>query len=180
MNQKTALGLGIVAALVIIVGILWWLYFAGPPRVGPGPEATSKPPVAPSPAATPEPKQPAQPEAPVAPPITTAPSQGVAPLQEPSAPAAKITIPLPPDMKEHFGILAGEYPNYRDAAKLLAKLKKQGKPAFVQRDPKNPNNFQVWLGPFDSQAEAQAAAKDLQAKFKKPLKIEQIENPVPK
>jgi len=83
-------------------------------------------------------------------------------------------------MKEHYGILVGSYRNYRDAAKLLATLKKQGKPAFVQRDLKDLNLFQVWLGPFSSQAEAQAAAKEMQAQLKKPLKIEQIENPVPK
>jgi cell division septation protein DedD len=83
-------------------------------------------------------------------------------------------------MKEHYGILVGSFKNYGDAGKLLGTLKKPGKPAFVQRDPKDLNLFQVWLGPFSSQPEAQAAAKEMQAKLKKPLKIEQIENPVPK
>jgi SPOR domain len=59
-------------------------------------------------------------------------------------------------------------------------LKKQGKPAFVQRDPRNINRYQVWMGPFSSQNEAQEAAKSLRATLKKPLKIEPIENPVPK
>lgn len=178
MNKNTGLGLGILVAVVIIAGLLWWLYPATSPQVGPAPVATSKPevppgPKAPPPAAATEPK----PEAPVAPPITTEPPQAVPPLQEPG-PAVK--IPPPPEMKEHFGILVGEYRNYQDASKLMAKLKKQGKPAFVQRDPQNPNNFQVWVGPFSSQEEAQATEKDLQTLFKKPLKIERIENPVPK
>ncbi len=83
-------------------------------------------------------------------------------------------------MKEHFGILVGSYPKYQDAAKMLAKMKQQGKPGFVQKDPRNPNLFQVWLGPFSSQDNARAAGKDLQAMLNKPFKIEQIENPVPK
>lgn len=101
-------------------------------------------------------------------------------MQEPGPPGTHLTIPPPPSMKEHYGILAGSFRNYQDAAKLLARLKKQGKPAFVQRDPRNINLFQVWLGPFSSQAEAQAAEKAMHAKLKKPLKIEPIENPVPK
>jgi cell division septation protein DedD len=63
---------------------------------------------------------------------------------------------------------------------LLAKLKKEGKPAFVQRDPRDIKRYQVWLGPFDSRSEAEAAAKSLKTVLKKPLKIEAIENPVPK
>jgi cell division protein FtsN len=88
---------------------------------------------------------------------------------------------LPPqEGKEKYGILAGSYKKYRDAAKMLARLKKEGKPAFIQRDPRNLNRYQVWLGPFSSQEEAREAEKSLQATLKKLLKIEPIENPVPK
>jgi cell division septation protein DedD len=174
MKKNTALGVVIVAVTIILVVVLWRLYLSGPLHVGPGPVATSKPAVAPAPAVPP-------PAATLgAPPIKVEPSPGVAPLQEPSPPAPKITIPPPPQMKEHYGILVGNYRHYRDAANMLARLKKQGKPAFVQRDPDNPNLFQVWLGPFSSQDEANAAEKEMHAKLKKPLKIEQIENPVPK
>jgi cell division septation protein DedD len=79
-----------------------------------------------------------------------------------------------------YGILAGSYKKYADAAKMLARLKKQGKPAFVQRDPQDLSRYQVWLGPFASRGEAEAAEKSLGAILKKPLKIEAIENPVPK
>ena len=180
MKKNTALGLAILAVMVIVTVVLWRLYLGGPPQVGPGPVATAKPGVAPAPAATPEAKQPAQPEPPLVPPIKVEPAPGMAPLQEPNPPATHLTIPPSPEMKEHYGVLAGSYRSYRDAAKLLATLKKQRKTAFVQRDPRNPNLFQVWLGPFSSRAEAEAAAKEMHAKLKKPLKIEQIENPVPK
>ncbi len=178
MKKNTGLGLAILAVLIIVAVVLWRLYLGGSSQVGPGPGATAKPPAAP--AATPAAKQPAQPETPVAPPIKPEPAPGIAPLQEPSPPATHITIQPPPAMKEHYGILVENYRNYGDAANLLARLKKQGKPAFVQRDPRNPNLFQVWLGPFSSQTEAQAAEKEMHARLKKPLKIEQIENPVPK
>jgi cell division septation protein DedD len=179
MKKNTGLGLAILAVLIIVAVVLWQLYLGGSPQVGPGPGATAKPSVTP-PAAAPEAKQPALPETPASPPIKLEPSPGIAPLQEPSPPATHITIPPPPAMQEHYGILVGSYGNYGEAAKLLAKLKKQGKAAFVQRDPRNPNLFQVWLGPFSSQAEARAAEKEMHARLKKPLKIEQIENPVPK
>ena len=95
-------------------------------------------------------------------------------------PEPKVTVLPPQEGKEQYGILAGSYKKYRDAGKMLARLKKEGKPAFSQRDPRNLNRYQVWLGPFSSQSEAEEAAKSLKAVLKKPLKIEAIENPVPK
>jgi cell division septation protein DedD len=77
-------------------------------------------------------------------------------------------------------MLAGSYQKYADAARMLARLKEQGKPAFIQRDPNDLNLYQVWLGPFSSRSEAQDAEKSLRGAFKKPLTIEPIENPVPK
>jgi cell division septation protein DedD len=178
MNKNTTRGLVILVVILIVSVVLWRLYLGGPPTGGPGPVATSKPTVAPP--LTPEPKEPGPQGLPGAPPIKPESTQGIAPLQEPSPAAPKITIPPPPEMKEHYGILVGNYGNYRDAAKMMAKLKKEGQPAFVQRDPRDLNRFQVWLGPFSSQDEARAAEKEMHAKLKKPLKIEQIENPVPK
>jgi cell division septation protein DedD len=177
MNQNLTRGLVILGLIIIAAVALWRLYLAGPPPVG-GPVQISKPSVAPSPAAGPKP--PAQPALPTPPPIKTEPPQGIAPLQEPIRPAPEITFPPAPALQEHYGILVETYRNYPEAAKLLDKLKKPGSPAFVQRDPRDSSRFQVWLGPFTSQNEAQAAEKALHAKFKKPLKIEQIENPVPK
>ena len=110
------------------------------------------------------------------PPIEPAgPPKGVAPTPEP-----KVTVLPPLEASQRYGILAGNYKKYRDAEKMLARLKKAGKPAFIQRDPRDINRYQVWLGPFSSQSEAEDAAKSLRAVLKKPLKIEPIENPVPK
>ena len=96
------------------------------------------------------------------------------------SPEPQVTVLPPLEPSQHYGILAGSYGKYQDAANLLARLKKLGKPAFIQRDPRNLNRYQVWLGPFSSQNEAREAEKSLQAILKKPLKIEPIENPVPK
>jgi cell division septation protein DedD len=180
MNKNTARGLAILAVLIIVAVLLWRHYLTGPAAVGPAaPVTTSKPAVAPPPAA-PEPKPPVPQAPPAAVPSKPESPQGLAPLQEPTTPESKITLPPPQKMEEHFGILVGTYRRYRDAAKMLARLKRQGKPAFVQRDPRDMTRFQVWLGPFASQDKARAAEKEMRALLKKPLKIEQIENPVPK
>jgi cell division septation protein DedD len=179
MNKNTSRGLVILMVVIIVAVVLWRLYLAGPPTAGLAPAVISKPAVVASPAA-PAPKEPGPQGLPAAPPIKPEAPQGSAPLQELSPLAPKITILPPPMMKEHYGILVGNYRNYQDAAKMLARLKKQGQPAFVQRDPRDLKGFQVWQGPFSSQDEARAAEKEMSARLKKPLKIEQIENPVPK
>jgi cell division septation protein DedD len=178
MNKNTTRGLVVLGVMIVIAVVLWRLYLSGPPPTGSGVVATAQPPAptpaSPSPAGTPIPKAPVPPEPAAAPP------PAVAPLQESSPTAPGITIPPPPAMPEHFGVLVGTYRKYPDAAKMLAKLKKRGIPGFVQRDPKNIDRYQVWAGPFTAREEAQTAEKTLQARLKKPLKLEQIENPVPK
>ena len=166
MNKKIVGGLAIGAILIIGVAVLYYLSAGGPPKTGPSavpaPGQSPPAPVTPRPAA-PGPIEPA------------GPPKGAAPAPEP-----KVTVLPPLEGQEKYGILAGSYKKYADAAKMLARLQKQEKPAFVQRDPRNSNIFQVWLGPFASRGEAEAAEKSLGAILKKPLKIEIIENPVPK
>ena len=162
MHKNTARGLAILGVMIIAAVVLWRLYLAGPPTAGPGPGATSKPAVAPPPVG-PEPQVPGQEGLPGAGPSKPESLQGSAPLQEPSGPSPKITIPPPPAMAKHYGILAGNYRHYGDAAKMLARLKKRGQPAFVQRDPRNLNRFQVWLGPFSSRDEARGKGNGRQS-----------------
>ena len=88
---------------------------------------------------------------------------------------------LPPlEASQRYGILAGGYKKYRDAEKMLAKLKNPENSAFIQRDPRDINLYQAWLGlPFTSQSEAEQTAKSL-VPLSKNSQIETIENPVPK
>jgi len=161
--------------------VLYYLYSGGFGKIGPsgvtgpgapGAAAPAKPEAPAAPATT----QPAPPVAPAAGPIEPAvPPKGLAP-----SPGPTVTVLPPQAGQEKFGILAGSYKKYQDAAKMLARLQKEGKPAFIQRDPRNVNRYQVWVGPFSSQSEAEEAAKSLKVVLKKPLKIEAIENPVPK
>jgi cell division septation protein DedD len=168
MNPKTVRGLAAAAILIILGAVLYYLFTGSTPK-------TSPPAVpAPGPAAT-APAKPA-PLEPSAPPIES----GGPPKGEASGPEPQVTVLPPLESKEHYGILAGSFAKYPDATGLLAKLKKQGKPAFIQRDPKDLSRYQVWVGPFSSLSEAQEAEKSLRATLKTPLKIEAIENPVPK
>lgn len=169
MNKKITGGLVAGATLILLLAVLYYLSTGTAPKTGPSPVTAPAAPTAPLARPTPQ-------EQPAAPGIEPAgPPKGVAPSPEP-----QVTVLPPLEPSQHYGILAGSYGKYPDAANLLARLKKQGKPAFVQRDPRDLNRYQVWLGPFSSQSEAQEAEKSLHATLKKPLKIEPIENPVPK
>ena len=169
MNKKITGGLVAAATLILLLAVLYYLSTGTAPKTSPSP-VTAPAPLAAAPA------RPTPQEQPAAPGIEPAgPPKGVAPSPEP-----QVTVLPPLEPSQHYGILAGNYGKYQDAANLLARLKKLGKPAFVQRDPRDLNRYQVWLGPFSSQSEAQAAEKSLHAILKKPLKIEPIENPVPK
>jgi cell division septation protein DedD len=178
MNKKVVSGLAIGATLILVLAMLYYYSTGNPPQTAPSPVTAPAAPTAkvlPGPVAT-APTQSTAPEPPAAPGIEPAgPPKGAVPSPEPH-------VTVLPSLKpsQNYGILAGSYGKYQDADRMLAKLKKQGKPAFVQRDPRDLNRYQVWLGPFSSQEEAREAEKSLQAILKKPLKIEPIENPVPK
>jgi cell division septation protein DedD len=179
MNKKVLSGLAVAATLILLLAGLYYLSGDKSPKTGPipvtapgAPATTPAKPEAPAAAPTlPTPKEP-----PAAPGLEPpGPPKGAAPVPEP-----QVTVLPPLEPSQHYGMLAGSYEKYADAARMLARLKKPGTPAFVQRDPRNLNRYQVWLGPFSSRDEAREAGKSLQAILKKPLKIEPIENPVPK
>jgi cell division septation protein DedD len=173
MNQKIVGGLAVGAILIILLAVLYRLYIGVLPESGPSAVIAPGPPKATAPA-RPEPRA-ATPTQPAPPFEAAGPPKEAAPSPEPT-----VTILPPPAEKEHYGMLAGSYQKYADAAKMLSRLQQQGKPAFIQRAPRDLNLYQVWLGPFSSQGEAREAEKSLRAIFKTPLKIEPIENPVPK
>jgi cell division septation protein DedD len=177
MNKNIVRGLVVLG--VIILGVVLWLVFrAGPPTVHKAPVASSKPAVMP-PAAPPAP-----PGTPTATPGQPAAGPGGAPITQAKPTEPKITIPPAPARGKKYGVLVRNYRHYPPAARMLKRLKKWKIPGFVQRDPEDTSRFQVWMGPFSSQDEAQAAIKTLKSKLRarhrKRLEIEEIENPVPK
>lgn len=178
MKKKMVSGLAIGATLILLLAGLYYLSTDNGPKSASSPVTTPGAPTAqalPGPVAT-APTQPTAQEPPAAPGMEPpGPPKG-----EAAGPEPHVTVLPPLEPSQHYGILAGSYGKYPDADRMLTKLKKLGKPAFVQRDSKDLNRYQVWLGPFSSQKEAQEAEKSLQAILKKPLKIEAIENPVPK
>ena len=174
MNKKIVGGLVFGVTLILLLAGLYYLSTEKSPRTGPSPVTAPATPPAKSSVAPPT--QPIPPQLPAAPGIEPA-----GPPKEASpSPAPQVTVPPPPEPSQHFGMLAGSFEKYPDVAAMLARLKKRGKPAFIQRDPRDINRYQVWLGPFSSQDEAREAEKSLKTILKKPLKIEPIENPVPK
>ena len=180
MNKKLVSGLAVGATLILLLAGLYYFSAGTAPKTGPSPVTgpgapTAKAPAQPQPLAA-APTQPAPQEQPTAPGIEPA----GPPKEAATSPEPHVTVLPPLEPSQHYGILAGSYGKYQDGANLLARLKKLGKPAFIQRDPMNLNRYQVWCGPFSSQNEAREAEKSLQAILKKPLKIEPIENPVPK
>jgi cell division septation protein DedD len=180
MNKKTVSGLSIAATLILLLAVLYYLFTGTAPKTASTPVtppgASAKTAQAVSEPVAPPPTQPLPKEPPAVPGMEPArPPQEAAPNPE-----AHVTVPPPLEPSQKYGILAGSYKQYRDAARMLDRLKKKGQPAFVQRDPRDLNRYQVWLGPFSSQEEARAAEKSLHDILKQPLKIEPIENPVPK
>jgi cell division septation protein DedD len=176
MNQKVVSGLAVAATLILFLAVLYYLSTGSAPKTGPSPATAPVAPAATAPAKSETPTQAIPKEQPAAPGI----EPGGPPKEAGPGPEPQVTVLPPLEPSQHFGMLAGSFEKYLDASRMLDRLKKQGQPAFVQRDPRDINRYQVWLGPFSSQEEAQKAIKSLQTTLKKPLKIEPIENPVPK
>jgi cell division septation protein DedD len=186
MNRKLVGGLLIGVLLVIILVVLLVFYMGGPPPTGPGPVTAPGPTPAPAPAVKP-PAAPPAPEAaaPKGPPATLPSEQKVLPKEvvpspEVRPPAPKVTVFPPEKEKEHYAILVRRYRKYRSAAKRLERLKKKEIPGFIRREARQRRPYEVWAGPFPDRREAEAAKKSLRAMFKKTLKVEKIEIPVPK
>lgn len=182
MNKKTVGGLALLAGMIIVIVLLLWRFYSG----GPPPPGTAAAPAPPAPTAvaptpTPPPAVPPAPvaqEPPAAPPgEPPGPAKGLSPGGEVNPPAPQVA-PLPPLKPEpQYGFLGGTFRRYRDADRMANRLRKRGKSAFMRREG---GRFQVWVGPFASPGEAEAAAKSLRRRHKKVPKIERIDNPIPK
>jgi cell division septation protein DedD len=187
-NILVALGL----VVVVILGGFYFFFSGSPPLKGPeklaAPEV--KPPAvseplekvaempAPAPASTPAaPPTPAPQDS--APPLPAPPRPpGEKPVAKPEpAPAPQETALPPLEPQEGFGLLAGSYRKYEDASNMLEKLKKEGQPGIIRKEK---GKYQVWVGPFSSTKEADAAAKALKGKVKISSKVYKMVTPVPK
>lgn len=182
MHKNIMRGLAVGAVLIILLVVLYRLYTGRAPQPGPSPiTAPAPPPAGTPPPAAPAPQE-AAPQGPVAAPSLepAGPAKEAAPGPEVRAPGAPAAVAPSAAPKEQYGLLVGRYRQYRDAAKMLARLKKQGIPGFIRRDAQKPRRYQVWAGPFASREEALAADKSLRALLKRTPKIQPLPAVIPK
>jgi cell division septation protein DedD len=181
MNKNILRGLAVGIALLILVVVLYLRYTGRAPQPGRSPVTAPTPTPAAPPAVTPAPKE-AGPQAPVVAPSVAppGPAKEAAPGAEVRPPGPQPAVSPPSEQKEQYGLLVGRYRKYRDAGKMLARLKKHGIPGFIRREPGKPHRYQVWAGPFSSRDEALAAEKSLRALLKRTPKIEPLPAVIPK
>ena len=187
MSKKSLLGLAFGAGLVVFLTVLYLFYPGGAPQVGPtkpetpgdvqyrtAPEFAGKP-------APPEAGAPPAQEPPPPPLAKASPSPAEAPAPPEMKPPAAQELPPPPSKpEEHYGLLVGRYRTYKEASKVLEKLKKKDKPGFVRHDGRQRKPYAVWAGPFPTQQESQVAAKSIKKQLKVSPKPEKLQLPVPK
>ncbi|MEW6388145.1 MAG: SPOR domain-containing protein [Thermodesulfobacteriota bacterium] len=178
MTNKGLVALGIGVVSIILLAALYFFWPASRP-----PSAPEKPEIK-SQAVPGEKPGPAEPAAPTPPEkVPPTPAEEAAPGEKPGAKpevgaaAPKEAAPPPPEEVEKYGFLAASYRRYRDAGKRLQKLREQGQPGFIRKEK---GRYQVWVGPFDTSPEAEAAAKALRKKFKVSPKIQKVIIPPPK
>ncbi len=179
MTKKALAALSLGAALIVFLAVMYVFYPSGAPQVSPDkPGAPSEVPYRTAPEFA---GKPAQPDAPSpAAPTTLAPPTPAPPPPELKPPAAQETKPPVVEPEEQFGLLVGRYRTYKEAAKIMEKVQKEGKPAFIRRDGRRPKPYSVWAGPFPSREESKLAAKTIRAKLKVAPKPEKLRQPVPK
>jgi cell division septation protein DedD len=185
MNKKIAPWLTVGAILIAILVLVYFFYYRGGPpqpvtRPGPPPGAPTVKPLAeiPAPQEVAPQKPPAAPSPEAA--EEAAPAEEVAPGAEVTAPGPKVTVLPPLKAKEQYGVLVGKYKKYRDAGKMLGRLKKHGIPGFIKRKEPQRGPYEVWAGPFPTRSEAEAAEKSIRAMHRRTPKIHKIITPVPK
>jgi cell division septation protein DedD len=171
--------LGTIGLLVGLGIAIYFLYYGNPVKA-PSPKPPEQTQVAARPA--PEPSQkPEVPAQPAAPPESTPPAPGPAapPAVAPVPPQVeKQMAPLPPlEPKKEQGLVVGKYRRYKDAQRLLDKIKKKNLPGFIRKEGKY---YKVWAGPFTTPQEAEHARKSLKTTFKISPQKREYEVPVPK
>jgi cell division septation protein DedD len=177
----------VLGTIGILVGLGLAVYFlshgnpvkAPPPKppeqtqvaVPPAPAPSQKPEVSASqPPAVPEPTPPAT--GPAAPPAAVP-----VPTPEPPPVEKQVAPPPPLEPKKEHGLVVGKFRRYKDAQRLLDKIKKKDLPGFIRKEGKY---YKVWAGPFATPQEAEQTRKKLRAALKISPQKRDFEVPVPK
>ena len=177
----------ILGTLGILVALGLAVYFLSQNK--PGKEPAPKPPAQTQVAVQPAPETGQKPDAPAPqPPAANQPAppaagpvapQAVAPSPSPAPPQVeKKMAPLPTlEPKKEQGLVVGKYRRYKDAQRLLDKIKKKNLPGFIRKEGKH---YKVWVGPFATPREAERARKNLRTALKISPQKRDYEVPVPK
>jgi cell division protein FtsN len=185
MSKKILGSIGIVVGLAIAILVAYHFLSPqgfvktpspSPPEqtqvaVQPTPDVTKKSEApGPQPPTVPEPTPPAS--GPTAPPA-------VVPVPTPEPPPVEKQIaPSPPlEPKKEHGLVVGKFRRYKDAQRLLDKIKKKNLPAFIRKEGRY---YKVWAGPFTTPQEAEHARKSLRTALKISPQKRDFEVPVPK
>jgi cell division protein FtsN len=181
MIKNILRGLAVGAVLVILLVVLYRLYSGSVPQPSRPVTAPAAPPTGTPPPAAPALKESGPPGPVVVPPMEApGPPQKAAPSPEAKSPGAQGTGSPSGEPQDQYGLLVGRYRNYRDADKMLARLKKQGISGFIRRDKEKSHPYQVWAGPYASREETLAAEKSLHALLKKSAKVGKLPAIIPK
>jgi cell division septation protein DedD len=179
---KAILGtIGILAGLGVAI---YFLVYGNPAKApAPKPPAQTQVAVHPAPEAGQKPAAPAplppaagQPAPPAAGPIVP---PAAAPGPPPAPPQVeKKLAPLPTlEPKKEHGLVVGKFRRYKDAQRLLDKIKKKHQPGFIRKEGKY---YNVWVGPFATPREAEQARKRIKTAYKISPQKRDYEVPVPK
>ncbi len=79
--------------------------------------------------------------------------------------------------KKEPGLVVGKFRHYKDAEKLLGKIKEKHLRGFIRKEGKE---YEVWVGPFKTPQEAEKAGKSLKTTLKLSPQQKDYEVPVPK
>ncbi|MFP3868573.1 MAG: SPOR domain-containing protein [Desulfobacteraceae bacterium] len=169
--DKRVIGIGLGALLIAAAVLGYNIYYksaepvpSAPKKAGPAEMAPVSPPALSPPEESP------------APPVETGPTE---PLEPPQLEETQDKSTAPPE-KEAFGVLVAKFPTYQEASKLMAQLRQQGKPTYIQPSSEEPTQYEVWTAPYQQEEQAQAAAKSIKAKYGWSPRVERIEVLPPK
>jgi cell division septation protein DedD len=174
--------------ILVGLGLAIYVLFAGnaAPPPAPKPPAQTQAAVHPTPErvqqpAIPAPQSSAAPQ-PTPPASESAASPAAVPVPTPAPPQApqveKEVAPLPTlEPKKEHGLVVGKFRRYKDAQRLLNKIKQKKLPGFIRKEGKY---YKVWVGPFTTPQEAEHARKSLRTALKISPKKREYEVPVPK